>query len=114
MKRAHLYLTDRPLGPYTAVLQVTTFEGGESKQIAEVDLDLKQLLVHRQHLDNAIDAIRDRQFSDAVCGHCEVCSDTRMATEERHGGPWSIHCPVCHPKLEAARAVLSTGLEATS
>lgn len=111
MSDGHVYLFDRPLGRYTAALQVSTIAGGDVERVAEVDLDMRQLLTLRQHLDNAIDALRDRQFADAVCGHCDVCNDTRMATEPGPGGkPWSVHCPVCRPKLDAARAILISGL----
>lgn len=110
--KAHVNLTDRPLGPYTAVLKVSTADVA-METLAEVEMDLKHLLTHRQHLDNAIDALRDRMFSDAVCGHCETCQDVRMVDMDVRGNGRveNVYCPVCHPKLEAAREVLRTGLE---
>lgn len=111
---AHIYLTDKPLGPYVGLMEISEPSGsGEYNLAYKGEVDIRLLMVLRQHIDNAIDALLHRQLVDAVCGDCEVCKNTRMATEERHGRPWSIHCPVCHPKILAHEEILSKGLESS-
>lgn len=102
-----VHLDDRPLGSYAIDMDVTVFEDGVPQRI-EFDMNLDAAMTMRQHLDNAIDGLRKRQMKDLVCGDCETCGNTRMVTKERNGNPWTEHCPVCQPKLQAMRQKVGT------
>lgn len=101
MVEATVSATENPLGPYVARIH-----GWDDI------LDDKSAFTHTIALDAIPDLVqallrvernlRHRQAQDIACGDCSVCANTRMATEERHGQPWSVHCPICTPKLEAA------------
>lgn len=105
---AHLYLEAKPLGDYVAQCRMVpdTLKPDEEVLFA---LDLKRLFTLRQHIDVAIDRILDRQISDAICGDCDLCKNTRMVDVGKNGRPWTEHCPACHPKLEAAQRAFAEG-----
>lgn len=108
---AHLYLTDRPLGRYVGDLDVTVGRDHGGPQY-KFEISLRELYTLRQHLDNTIHAIEDRQLTDAVAGDCEKCHNTRMVDKPGHGGrmiPQGDHCPVCNPKIEHVRKALREG-----
>ena len=93
-------LDDRPVGPYEVDVRLFLFDRGS----VTFSIDAATARALRVHLDNALDRLAERAWSDAVCGDCDVCKNTRMTTEQRHGKPWTIHCPVCRPKIDAAEA----------
>jgi hypothetical protein len=109
--RAHVYLEDAPLGAYVAQVRVNEIDSLARETLAQFEVDLDDLYSMRLHIDNAIRSLEDRKLTDAICGVCEVCRNTRMANEEtHHRGPVLIHCPVCHPKIEAVRETFKRGL----
>lgn len=59
-----------------------------------------------QHLDNAYEDLMVRRTTDAICGDCDTCHNVRMVhlPAKYGGGTTYSHCPVCHPKMEVARA----------
>lgn len=38
-----------------------------------------------------------RMLRDANTGECATCNNIRMVTTEKHGRPWTEHCPDCGP-----------------
>jgi hypothetical protein len=103
----------RPLGEYVADLRIRFHHDMETEAL-RVAMDLKDIEHLQQHLVNVHQALTDRQLADAICGDCETCQNVRMVDREKSNGrvsPRGFHCPVCKPKLDAAREVLKHGLE---
>lgn len=98
----------RGIGEYVADFRLFDHSDHEAEPLA-FSLDLRGLETLRTHIDVAMDRLRERQLSDAVCGPCELCDNTRMIVTERHGSPWNEHCPTCRPRLDAANAALKAG-----
>lgn len=49
--------------------------------------------------------LADERMRNAVAGACETCGNSRMVHVEKHGRPWSEHCPDCHDRYVGAEPV---------
>ena len=110
-KASGLYIDDRPLGEYLVDIDIAFFEDGTVGEPIRIALDLVEAQRIRLAIDNAIDALRNRQRVDLVCGDCVTCGNTRMTTIKRPSrkDPEAIHCPVCHPKIIEMQQKLGRG-----
>lgn len=89
----------RPQG--NVELRLHFYEDGEP-HLESVVISYEEAFGLAKGLMGACESLADSRMRSVAAGDCATCGNRRMVNVERHGRPWTEHCPDCHPAFNAA------------